>query len=84
VFGVADEIDRAQEREQADRDMALSALRERIRLSNLPRDPRVNESCIDCEEPIGKKRMAAVATSRCKDCADAFEHRMRSFAHAVR
>ncbi len=81
---MADEIDRAQECEQAERDRALKATLERIRLSHQPRDPSVENFCIECEQPIGAARMKAVKTSRCKHCADAFELRARGFAHVAR
>ncbi len=73
-----DEIDRAQEREQQDRDAALAAAQARIAASFEPRDPRIDALCIDCDEPIDPARLAAVrATSRCTPCAAAWEARLR-------
>lgn len=68
---MADDIDRAQEREQLDRDLALRAQQERVAASFQPRDPRVASLCIDCDAPIEPERLRALAmkTSRCAACA---------------
>ncbi len=76
---MADDIDRAQEREQLDRDMALRAAKERIAASFTPRDPRVADFCIECDNPIEPERLAALnrKTSRCAECARAHEAMFR-------
>lgn len=75
---MTDEIDRAQEREQRDRDMALLALRERIDAANAPRDPALDGLCVDCGEPIEDGRLKVLPlTSRCADCAHLAEQRFR-------
>lgn len=68
---MADDIDRAQEREQFDRDLALRAAQERIAASFRPRDPSVANVCIQCEQPIEPERLRALSgrTSRCASCA---------------
>jgi len=76
-----DEMDRAQEREATDRELALAALRERIDASLVPRDPAIDGLCIDCDEPIEPERIRALrgACSRCIACATDHEHRMRGY-----
>jgi RNA polymerase-binding transcription factor DksA len=75
---VVDEIDRAQECEETNRELALAAVRKRIADSFAPRDPRVDTVCIDCNQPIQPERLAIVrSTSRCVECARMFEHRQR-------
>lgn len=77
---MADEIDRAQEREHNDRELALSAQRERIAASFAPRDPRASENCIDCERPIEPERLRVVrSTSRCAACAREYEAKSRGW-----
>jgi RNA polymerase-binding transcription factor DksA len=69
-----DEVDRAQESEEADRERALKAMRDRIAASFVPRNPLVEEACIDCGNAIEKERLKALRrTARCADCAHAFE-----------
>ena len=75
---MADEIDRAQEREHNDRELALAAQRERIAASFAPRDPKASTDCIDCEQPIEKQRLLVVrSTSRCAACARIYEDAIR-------
>lgn len=76
---MTDEVDSAQAREEADRDRALSAARQRIADSMTPRDPAVALLCIDCDQPIEPERLQVLghATSRCASCAQDFEQRMR-------
>jgi RNA polymerase-binding transcription factor DksA len=70
-------MDRAQEREQLDRDRAIDAARARIAESMLPRDPKAAEFCIDCDEPIEAERLLLVRrASRCAQCARDFEARL--------
>jgi RNA polymerase-binding transcription factor DksA len=68
---VADDIDRAQEREQQDRDRAILAAQSRVEESFKPRDPSVANFCIDCDEAIEPERLRALSfkTSRCASCA---------------
>jgi len=68
---VADEIDRAQELEQQERDEAIR--RARIAASFEPRDPAVENECIDCEGPIEPERRRLLNTSRCANCAHVHE-----------
>lgn len=76
---MSDAIDKAQEREALDRELALRAMSERIAASHTPRDVSVDGLCIDCQEPIEASRLRVLAgkTSRCASCAHDFEHRMR-------
>lgn len=76
-----DDVDRAQVREQRDRDLALAAMRERIDASLTPRDPSIDGLCIDCDEPIEPARIKALrgCVSRCVTCATRFEQHMRGF-----
>lgn len=75
---MADDIDRAQDREQTDRDLALKAQAARIAASFEPIDPAQAGFCIDCEQPIEAARLQALrgATVRCSACARDFEARM--------
>ena len=77
---MADDIDRAQEREQLDRDLALRAAQERIAASFTPRDPSVASFCIDCDGSIEPERLVALnhKTSRCAECARLFEVMFRN------
>jgi RNA polymerase-binding transcription factor DksA len=69
---MADDVDRAQEREQQQRDEAIARIR--IALSHVPRDPRVDDDCIDCGHAIEPERLRVlVSTSRCARCAHALE-----------
>lgn len=70
-----DDIDRAQEREQLDRELALSAQRKRIEASFGPRDADANEWCCGCGNRIEPARIAALGPliSRCAACARQLE-----------
>lgn len=70
-----DDIDRAQDHEQRDRDAALAAQRQRIDDSHAP--PRPARDCIDCHGPIEPARWDALrgCTSRCAGCAADYERR---------
>lgn len=76
---MSDDIDRAQQREEADREIAILAARRRIADSFAPRDPHTRALCIDCDQPIEPARLHALghSTSRCASCAHDFELRMR-------
>jgi len=65
-----DDIDRAQEREQLDRALALAALQRR-----LDHEPRSGAThCVDCGEQIDPRRRAAVpCAQRCADCQKTWE-----------
>lgn len=78
---MTDDIDRAQESEQKDRELALRLARERIEASFVPREKGVDGVCIDCGYDIEPERLDALArkTSRCAQCAKDFEHRMRGY-----
>lgn len=78
---MADDIDRAQEREQQDRDRALAAMQARIDASFEPRDPRIDDECIDCEQAIEPERLRVLGrgTSRCSTCAH--DHAAAMAAH---
>lgn len=70
-------MDRAQDQEQAARDAALQATLARIAAAHAPRDARVDETCIDCDEPIEPERLAALRkTARCATCAHEYERRL--------
>lgn len=75
-----DEIDRAQEHEQRDRDGALAAYRaRRIAAAFAPVSPIGARDCIDCGAPIEPARLAALrgCTSRCTACAGDYERAAR-------
>lgn len=76
---MADDIDRAQDREQTDRELALKAQAARIAASSEPIDPAQAGFCIECEQPIEPARLQALrgATVRCSACARDFEQRMQ-------
>jgi RNA polymerase-binding transcription factor DksA len=77
-----DEIDRAQEREQIDRELALNAARARVAASFEPRDASVDGRCIDCGNAIEPGRLAALqgCCSRCIECAQRNEQVLRGRA----
>ena len=79
-----DEIDKAQEAEQRDRDLALHALHLRIAASFAPRNAAIDSTCLDCAQPIEPERIAAMrgCCSRCIECAQAYELRVRGFSNA--
>lgn len=81
---MADDIDRAQEVEERDRELALRAARARIAAALAPRDASSGQCCIDCEQPIEPERLKALhgCTSRCIECATAHEHRMKGYRAA--
>jgi RNA polymerase-binding transcription factor DksA len=74
-------MDRAQEREQLDRDVALKALRSRIEAASMPPDGAQAGMCIDCEQPIEPARIAALrgCCSRCVECAQHHEYRLPGY-----
>jgi len=78
---LTDDIERAQEIEQRDRDMALRLQLERIAASFAPREDGAEAMCIDCDEAIEPERLKVLArkTSRCAQCARDHEHRMRGY-----
>lgn len=77
---MADDMDRAQNREQVDRELALRAHAARIAASFEPVNPASAGFCMDCDGPIEPRRLQVLrgATSRCSDCAHAHEQRMRT------
>lgn len=70
-----DDIERAQEREQLDRERALRAQRQRIEASFGPRDADAREWCCACGNRIELERIAALGPliSRCARCAKQLE-----------
>lgn len=74
-------MDRAQAREEQDRELALRAAQARIAASFEPRDPAAGTDCLDCAQPIEPARLAALrgCCSRCIQCAERFEHRLRGY-----
>lgn len=75
---MADDIDRAQEREQYDRTQAIAAAQVRIAASFVPRDPSVERECIDCGLEIEAERLRVLrVTSRCARCAHIHELQYR-------
>jgi len=57
-----DDIDRAQEREQFDRDNAIRAIRQRLATA-----PNNDGRCIECGDEIEPRRLAAIGPS-CRLC----------------
>lgn len=76
---MSDDIDRAQECEQADRERALRHAAERIAASFTPRQEGIDAMCIDCDLPIEAARLTVLAgkTSRCASCAHEYERLMQ-------
>lgn len=71
---MSDIIDRAQAAEERDRQVALD---EHAYRTNQP-DRRTETTCIDCEEEIDPRRLAAHPTAmRCIDCQIDFERKPR-------
>lgn len=72
---MGDDIDRAQAREEFDRERALAELQRRIAAAFAPRDPAVADFCIDCGGRIEPARLAALrgSTARCIACAREYE-----------
>jgi DnaK suppressor protein len=70
-----DAIDNAANLEQFDRDRALTE--QRNRGAEPPQHIEAGQVlCIDCDTPIGLKRLAAKPTAaRCIDCQQLFEYR---------
>lgn len=73
---MADEVDRAQAREEHDRALALAAHQARAAAAA---QASPDGLCIQCGEDIEPARLDALrgATSRCIECATAHELRMR-------
>lgn len=78
---MTDDIERAQEIEQRDRDAAVRRQLSRIEASFLPRADGLDGICIDCDQDIEPERLKVLAgkTIRCAQCARDHEHRMRGF-----
>jgi len=74
-----DDVEHGQIREMQLRDEAL-ARQARIAAAFAQRDPSVNGICIDCGCAIDPKRLAAISTARCVDCANIFEAKLRGVA----
>lgn len=74
---MADDMDRAQERDQNDRDAAIKAALAKIEATFAPRNVAVDGICIDCDEDIEPERLAVIRTARCADCARQHEQRTR-------
>lgn len=78
---MTDEVDRAQELEQQQRDEAIR--RARIAASFTPRDPSVETECIDCAGEIEPERLRVLkTTARCAECAQLLEQKHRGTAWA--
>lgn len=71
---MADDADRAQELELAERQSALQ--RHRLRLVDVPRpDAQGRRLCVDCGNPIPKARLDAMpAATRCIECQVRHDH----------
>lgn len=78
---MTDDIDRAQEREQIDREFALRAQRLRAQAALAPRDPAKDAVCMDCDGDIEPARLKALPlTNRCAGCARIAEGQLRGGA----
>ena len=70
-----DLVDRAQAREEQDRELALRAHNARVAQA------AGSGVCLDCKEPIDKRRLAAnPAAIRCSDCQCDEDKRMSRYA----
>lgn len=78
---MTDDIDRAQEGEQRDRERALARLQQRLDAARAPHDAAADGACIDCGEPIEPARLRVLCgkTSRCASCAHDHEQRARGY-----
>lgn len=76
---MSDDIDRAQEREQQDREAALRATLPRVAAAHAPRDPAQDALCLDCGGEIEPLRLKLLPfTPRCAECAHIEERRLRT------
>lgn len=74
---MTDAADRAQEREEADRDAALARARDNT-AHEAPFEIEGRRVCLDCFEPIDKRRLKAnPAAVRCLECQTLIERRHR-------
>lgn len=74
---MTDAADRAQERETCERAEAL-ARRARRAFHEEPRVVKGERWCLDCDEPLPKRRLkAAPEAVRCVDCQQLHEQRQR-------
>lgn len=70
---MADEIDHANDLAQKELDAAIAAAR-----GIQPADAKSADCCIECGEPIpDARRLAIIGVKTCRDCADAYENRLR-------
>lgn len=69
---MTDWLDRAKEREELERELALSAQLARVDFSA----PSLSD-CHDCGEPIPEARRALGGVTRCVACQSVFEKRAR-------
>lgn len=78
---MADDIDRAQEREELDRALAVAAARGTPQPSRCA-DADGDLPCIECGQAIEPARVQALrgCVTRCYECAQDHEHRMRTIA----
>ncbi|WP_081443580.1 TraR/DksA family transcriptional regulator [Methylophaga thiooxydans] len=66
---MVDVFDRAQEREQKDRDIAIQTVLRSSRETEQPDEENGIRYCLDCGEPIPNKRLEARPDAvRCVDC----------------
>lgn len=72
-----DHLDHAQALEERERDAAIERHRNRV---TAPAATRTGRNCVDCDEPIPSKRLAAHPQAiRCIDHARADEARLKHF-----
>ena len=76
---MSDDVDKAQEREQRDRDAAIAATLQRVAAAHAPRDREQDKVCMDCGNEIEPPRLKVLPfTSRCAECAHIQERRLRT------
>lgn len=75
-----DDLDRAKEREMADRDRALKAQLAKGLERETPLYIEGERCCLDCYDPIPEERIEARPESvRCISCKEQQEHRERQY-----
>lgn len=75
---MTDIFDRASALEQQERDASIARRKEIAATHDAPFEIEGVRVCLDCCEPIAKKRLKALPTAaRCVDCQEIHERRLR-------
>lgn len=80
---MADILDRASALEQQERDASIARRKVAAATHEAPFEIEGVRMCLDCFEPIAKRRIKALPTAaRCVDCQEIHERRLRG-AHGL-